>query len=87
MQAEWSDAQLGVVTSLLPATPAGVEPASGFSGWGMPVLRVSPAVTQIKRLWRFNVVSDKGSAPPKGIKRVDTIIAELRDCVQNKRII
>ncbi|MDR0972575.1 MAG: hypothetical protein LBM61_01140, partial [Prevotellaceae bacterium] len=52
MQAERSDAQLGVVTPPLTTTPAGVEPTSGFSGRGTPPLRVSPAVTQIERLWR-----------------------------------
>ncbi|MDR0973330.1 MAG: hypothetical protein LBM61_05035 [Prevotellaceae bacterium] len=52
MQAERSDAQLGVVNVSLTTTPAGVEPTSGFSGWGTPVLRVSPAVTQIERLRR-----------------------------------
>ncbi|MDR0972988.1 MAG: hypothetical protein LBM61_03260 [Prevotellaceae bacterium] len=52
MQAERSDAQLGVVTPPLTTTPAGVEPPSGFSGWGTPPLRVSPAVTQIERLRR-----------------------------------
>ncbi|MDR0973841.1 MAG: hypothetical protein LBM61_07665 [Prevotellaceae bacterium] len=52
MQAERSDAQLGVVMPPLTTTPAGVEPTSGFSVWGTPVLRVSPAVTQIERLRR-----------------------------------
>ncbi|MDR0973003.1 MAG: hypothetical protein LBM61_03345 [Prevotellaceae bacterium] len=56
MQAERSDAQLGVVISPLTTTPAGVEPTSGFSGRGTSILRVSPAVTQIERLRR--------SAPP-----------------------
>ncbi|MDR0973167.1 MAG: hypothetical protein LBM61_04190 [Prevotellaceae bacterium] len=52
MQVERSDAQLGVVTSPLTTTPVGVEPTSGFSAWGTPILRVSPTVTQIERLRR-----------------------------------
>ncbi|MDR0973068.1 MAG: hypothetical protein LBM61_03675 [Prevotellaceae bacterium] len=47
MQAERSDVQLGVVTPPLTTTPTGVEPTSGLSERGTPILRVSPAVTQI----------------------------------------